>query len=315
MVHHSKDKVPRKLMDMYPQSLVDWIGKNYEVIECKSPVIMDSDGNEGIADGLITVIKRLPEGIEKTENLPFIFNPEIQSSWVTPKILIRSHGYCNKACLQYGMPVEPFFISTVELKSRKASVEIVKGEKFTADVLSLTEMDADKRLNRISKKLENNEELIPYDFFDLAFLPFMTSKKHSQVKLYSISLKICAQGVKETEDKVGIRDILDWYFEDLIKTREDYELIKGDLMNDIRAMYIQDEKEESKKEGIKEGEIKGEIKGIKKGKIEGKMEERKQVITNMLNETDDINFIHKMTKYPRSEIINVAKLASINIKI
>ncbi len=66
-------------------------------------------------------------------------------------------------------------------------------------------------------------------------------------------------------------------------------------MNDIRAMYIQDEKEESKKEG--------------------KMEERKQVITNMLKETDDINFIHKMTKYPRSEIINVAKLASINIKI
>ncbi len=62
-------------------------------------------------------------------------------------------------------------------------------------------------------------------------------------------------------------------------------------------------------------EIKGEIKGIKKGKIEGKMEERKQVITNMLNETDDINFIQKMTKYPRSEIINVAKLASINIKI
>ena len=86
-------------------------------------------------------------------------------------------------------------------------------------------------------------------------------------------------------------------------------------MNDIRAMYIQDEKEESKKEGIKEGEIKGIKKGKIEGKIEGKNEERKQVITNMLNETDDINFIHKMTKYPRSEIINVAKLASINIKI
>ena len=66
-------------------------------------------------------------------------------------------------------------------------------------------------------------------------------------------------------------------------------------MNEIRARYIQDEREDARKEG--------------------KMEERKQVITNMLNETDDINFIHKMTKYPRSEIINVAKLASINIKI
>ena len=66
-------------------------------------------------------------------------------------------------------------------------------------------------------------------------------------------------------------------------------------MNDIRARYIQDEREDARKEG--------------------KIEERKQVITNMLKETDDINFIHKMTKYPRSEIINVAKLASINIKI
>ena len=63
------------------------------------------------------------------------------------------------------------------------------------------------------------------------------------------------------------------------------------MMNDIRARYIQDEREDARKEGIKEGEIKGEI----KGKIEGKMEERKQVITNMLKETDDINFIHKMT--------------------
>ncbi len=66
-------------------------------------------------------------------------------------------------------------------------------------------------------------------------------------------------------------------------------------MNEIRARYIQDEREDARKEG--------------------KMEERKQVITNMLKETDDINFIQKMTKYPRSEIINVAKLASINIKI
>ena len=66
-------------------------------------------------------------------------------------------------------------------------------------------------------------------------------------------------------------------------------------MNEIWARYIQDEREDARKEG--------------------KIEERKQVITNMLKETDDINFIHKMTKYPRSEIINVAKLASINIKI
>ena len=38
-------------------------------------------------------------------------------------------------------------------------------------------------------------------------------------------------------------------------------------MNEIRARYIQDEREDARKEG----------------KIEGKIEERKQVITNMLN--------------------------------
>ena len=75
-------------------------------------------------------------------------------------------------------------------------------------------------------------------------------------------------------------------------------------MNEIRARYIQDEREDARKEGKIEGKIE-----------ERKQEERKQVITNMLKETDDINFIQKMTKYPRSEIINVAKLASINIKI
>ena len=35
-------------------------------------------------------------------------------------------------------------------------------------------------------------------------------------------------------------------------------------MNDIRARYIQDEREDARKEGIKEGEIKGEIKKWKK---------------------------------------------------
>ena len=36
------------------------------------------------------------------------------------------------------------------------------------------------------------------------------------------------------------------------------------MMNDIRARYIQDEREDARKEGIKEGEIKGEIKKWKK---------------------------------------------------
>ena len=61
-------------------------------------------------------------------------------------------------------------------------------------------------------------------------------------------------------------------------------------MNALRAKYIQDEREDARKEG--------------------KNEEKEKVIINMLNETDDINFIHKFTKYPRSEIMEIAKDAS-----
>ena len=70
-------------------------------------------------------------------------------------------------------------------------------------------------------------------------------------------------------------------------------------MNDIRAKYIQDEREDARKEG----------------RIGGKNKKEEEIITNILNETNDIDYIHKITKVPRSKIINIAKSASINIKI
>ena len=63
---------------------------------------------------------------------------------------------------------------------------------------------------------------------------------------------------------------------------------------------------ETRKEGLEEG-----IKGIKKG-IE---QEKINVITNLLKESLDIEFIQKITHYSLSDIKKAAKLASINIKI
>ena len=66
-------------------------------------------------------------------------------------------------------------------------------------------------------------------------------------------------------------------------------------MNEIRARYIQDEREDARKEG--------------------KIELEEKIITNILNEINDVDYIHKITKIPRSKIVEIAKLASINIKI
>ena len=57
-------------------------------------------------------------------------------------------------------------------------------------------------------------------------------------------------------------------------------------MNEIRARYIQDEREDARKEG----------------KIEGKIELEEKIITNILNEINDVDYIHKITKIPRSKI-------------
>ena len=61
---------------------------------------------------------------------------------------------------------------------------------------------------------------------------------------------------------------------------------------------------ETRKEGLEEG--------IKKKGIE---QEKINVITNLLKESRDIEFIQKITHYSLSDIKKAAKLASINIKI
>ena len=67
------------------------------------------------------------------------------------------------------------------------------------------------------------------------------------------------------------------------------------MMNDIRARYIQDEREDARKEG--------------------KIELEEKIITNILKEINDVDYIHKITKIPRSKIVEIAKLSSININI
>ena len=76
---------------------------------------------------------------------------------------------------------------------------------------------------------------------------------------------------------------------------------------------------ETRKEGLEEGIKKGESIGIKKGESigikKGIEQEKINVITNLLKESLDIEFIQKITHYSLSDIKKAAKLASINIKI
>ena len=70
-------------------------------------------------------------------------------------------------------------------------------------------------------------------------------------------------------------------------------------MTGIRSRYIQDEKNQSKEEGIKIGEEKV----------------MNKIVVNLLKESNDINYIQRITDMPLSKIENIARMASISIKV
>ena len=315
MVFQAKDRATKRMIKKYPQEYLRYIEKNYIHIDFIDTVVQGSTGNESRMDLLMKVVEVDGEsywdyvsGLKEPDmKNAFLFNTEIQSTPMTDKLIRRSHNYASKASFEYGIPVESFVLSMAEVESRKISMEISKGDKFTIDVLSLTEKDADKSINNIKEKIENKCQLNPCDLFDLMFLPFMTSRKYNQNELYRQSVKITNQAIIDPEDEIEIKDCLEWHLDDFVKNEEEYNLIIGDLMKGMRSRYIEDVKKASIEKGIIIGEAIGEEKGEKKG-------ERKLIAT-MLNETGDIDHIHEITKYPRSEIEKIAELASINIKV
>ncbi len=91
-----------------------------------------------------------------------------------------------------------------------------------------------------------------------------------------------------------------WFLDETVKDENRKNRIKELLkMSD----YVPSILIETRKEGLEEG--------IKKG-IE---QEKINIITNLLKESRDIEFIQKITHYSLSDIKKAAKLASINIKI
>ena len=312
MVHQAKDKVFRRMIRKYPQEYLIYSGKNYVFLGFEDSVVFGSIGEESRMDIAMKVLEVEEDdfwdyinGLRdmKDENGAFLFNNEIQSTLMNEYLIRRSHNYASKSSLEYGLPVESFVLSTVEPKSRKIIREIAKGEKFTIDVATLTEKDADKAIYTITKKIENKHQLNPYDLFDLIFLPYMTSNIYNQKELYVLSVKLTHQAIIDPEDKEEIMDLLEWSLDDFIKTEKEYMQYEGDLMGNIHSRFVERVKEESLEKGIKIGEEKG----IKQGE--------QNIIINLLKEFKDIDYIQQITRYPRSEIENIAKIASINIKI
>ena len=153
-------------------------------------------------------------------------------------------------------------------------------------------------IKEIKSKIENKEEFSVYDSFNLILLHLMADE--NEEVLFEETCLLTNEAIINDDLLDLIKVCQTWFLDETVKDENRKNRIKELLkMSD----YVPSILIETRKEGLEEG--------IKKG-IE---QEKINVITNLLKESRDIEFIQKITHYSLSDIKKAAKLASINIKI
>ena len=153
-------------------------------------------------------------------------------------------------------------------------------------------------IKEIKCKIENKEEFSVYDAFNLILLHLMADE--NEEVLFEETCLLTNEAIINDDLLDLIKVCQTWFLDETVKDENRKNRIKELLkMSD----YVPSILIETRKEGLEEG--------IKKG-IE---QEKINIITNLLKESRDIEFIQKITHYSLSDIKKAAKLASINIKI
>ena len=118
------------------------------------------------------------------------FKEELISNWEDKTIeyrkkhfyIIKQFDYEGKEYL-YGVNVETYDKNPMEV------VFLYRVKELTMHVISFKEIDSEKVLNRIKKKIANNDEADDDDIVDVVLLPFMGSKR-SLTELVEISVNL-----------------------------------------------------------------------------------------------------------------------------
>lgn len=291
--NQQKNRIFKRIIKKYPQKFLKYLGFDYEFIKLLDSIELYSTWENSKIDILMHVKERIDKNPSEEneytnleENSSFILHIEIRKSLVNRHIACENFEYASETYFQYRLPSKIVIISADEPKSKPLIMEIILDSPYTITIISLSEKSADECLNKITKKVENNEELNPYDLFDLIFLQFMTSSKYNQAELYEFSLRLVKEAKIDAEDRQEITDLLYLYLEDIVKM-EEYEKVREDLMTGTISRYIQDEKNQTKDELMN------------------------KIVVNLLKENKDINFIQRITNLPPSKIKSIAQNASL----
>lgn len=134
--------------------------------------------------------------IIKTE-LDEIFIIEFQSTKLTLDDITRFGNYMGSLVQKYKMDIHLYVISIANEKEKKI-IKKFGDYVFTIYIVSLTDLDYNKALNRINYKIENNEEFKDEDIVLLEIIPFMAKKRKKRRKL----LKTLAELTNKLDGKI-----------------------------------------------------------------------------------------------------------------
>ena len=294
MVHQSKDKVFKFMFDGFPQELLYYFNVNEIFVEFLETEFIDQNGNRKVLDKLAKVLSN------------FLIDFEPHSSRINIQALLNFEQYQMLTRAKYNMEVKTVIISLFGHEKDFKLKNHAVFKRLTPDIIWFKDEDEKKYLKEIKSKIENKEEFSVYDAFNLILLHLMADE--NEEVLFEETCLLTNEAVINEDLLDLIKVCQTWFLDETVKDENRKNRIKELLkMSDyVPSLLI-----ETRKEGLEEGIKKGESIGIKKG-IE---QEKINVITNLLKESLDIEFIQKITHYSLSDIKKAAKLASINIKI
>ena len=299
MVHQSKDKVFKFMFDGFPQELLYYFNVNEIFVEFLETEFIDQNGNKKVLDKLAKVLRN------------FLIDFEPHSSRINIQTLLNFEQYQMLTRAKYNMEVKTVIISLFGHEKDFKLKNHAVFKRLTPDIIWFKDEDEKKYLKEIKSKIENKEEFSVYDSFNLILLHLMADE--NEEVLFEETCLLTNEAIINDDLLDLIKVCQTWFLDETVKDENRKNRIKELLkMSDYVPSILIETRKEGLEEGIKEEGIKkGESIGIKKG-IE---QEKINVITNLLKESRDIEFIQKITHYSLSDIKKAAKLASINIKI
>ena len=302
MVHQSKDKVFKFMFDGFPQELLYYFNVNEIFVEFLETEFIDQNGNKKVLDKLAKVLSN------------FLIDFEPHSSRINIQALLNFEQYQMLTRAKYNMEVKTVIISLFGHEKDFKLKNHAVFKRLTPDIIWFKDEDEKKYLKEIKSKIENKEEFSVYDAFNLILLHLMADE--NEEVLFEETCLLTNEAIINDDLLDLIKVCQTWFLDETVKDENRKNRIKELLkMSD----YVPSILIETRKEGLEEGIKKGESIGIKKGESigikKGIEQEKINVITNLLKESRDIEFIQKITHYSLSDIKKAAKLASINIKI